>query len=233
MSVTFTRTREELRSMVLRKLGAIGANTSVVSVDADIVYEAIDLRLKEMHRLGIFWRKVDAIPTTFSITAGVATAHVVTNDILFPLKMTVIDGSADEPVEIIGKPEYAGIDLKNDQGLPIKAMWKGSTEFIFWPVPLASSTVKILYNKIADDTTAGSAADIEVSMMRWMKDIIAYDVADDFAVEENKINRLEREAMRAEKNIRKLAVERKNYGPVKIDEWYDSDQESSETDYGA
>ena len=58
--------------MVLRKLGVIGAATSVVSADADIVYEAIDLRLKEMHREGIFWRNavelfnlpVTLLPTT-------------------------------------------------------------------------------------------------------------------------------------------------------------------------
>ena len=216
--------------MVLRKLGVIGAATSVVSADADIVYEAIDLRLKEMHRLGIFWRKVDAIPTTFSVSAGVSSAHVGTNDILFPLKMTILDGSSDEPVEIIGKPEYAGILLKDDAGLPTKAIWKGSTEFVFHPVPLTASTVKLVYEKIADDTTAGSAADVDISMVRHLKDIIAYDVADDFAVEEQKIQRLRAEALAAEKNIRKLSVERKNYGPVAIDDWYEY---GSETDYGA
>jgi hypothetical protein len=224
VSTSFTRTREQLRSMVLRKLGVVGAATSVVSADADIVYEAIDLRLKEMHRLGVFWRKVDSIPTTFSITAGVSSAHVATNDILFPLKMTVTDGSTDEPVEIIGKPEYAAIELKNDSGLPTKAIWKGSTEFILHPVPITSSTVKLVYEKIADDTTAGSAADVDVSMMRHLKDIIAYDVGDDFGMDEGRMQRFQREAMMAEKNIRKLNAERKNYGPVCVDEYPDEQQ---------
>ena len=215
--------------MVLRKLGVIGAATSVVSADADIVYEAIDLRLKEMHRLGIFWRKVDSIPTTFSVSAGVASAHVGTNDILFPLKMTILDGSSDEPVEVIGKPEYAAILLKDTAGLPTKAIWKGSTEFVFHPVPLTASTVKLVYNKIADDTTAGSAADVDISMVRHLKDIIAYDVGDDFGMDEGRMQRFQREAMTAEKNIRKLAVERKNYGPVAIDDHYEY---GSETDYG-
>jgi hypothetical protein len=230
MSVTFTRTREQLRSMVLRKLGVMGSSTSVVSADADIVYEAIDLRLKELHQKGILWRKVDKVPATFAISAGVASAHASTNDILFPIHMTVSDGSLDEPLTIIGPVEYSRIENKNDAGLPEKVLWKGSTEFMLYPVPLAASTVKIVYEKIADDTTAGSAADVDVSMMRHLKDIIAYDIADDFGVDEGKIQRLGKEAMMAENNIRKLSVERKAFAPVQVDGWPDF-QEREETDY--
>ena len=230
MSVTFTRTREQLRSMVLRKLGILGAATSVVSADADIVYEAIDLRLKELHKKGILWRKVDKVPASFAITAGIVSAHASTNDILFPIHMTVSDGSLDEPLTIIGPVEYSRIENKNDAGLPEKVLWKGSTEFMLYPVPLAASTVKIVYEKIADDTTAGAAADVDVSMMRHLKDIIAYDIADDFGVDEGKIQRLGKEAMMAENNIRKLSVERKAFAPVQVDGWPDY-QEQQETDY--
>lgn len=230
MSVTFTRTREQLRSMVLRKLGVIGAATSIVSADADIVYEAIDLRLKEMHRKGILWRKVDKVPASFAITAGIVSAHASTNDILFPIHMTVTDGSLDEPLTIIGPIEYSKIENKDTAGLPEKVLWKGSTEFMLYPVPIAASTVKIVYEKIADDTTAGAAADVDVSMMRHLKDLIAYDVADDFGVDEMKIQRLSKEAMMAENNIRKLAVERKDFAPVQVDGWPDF-QERQETDY--
>lgn len=216
--------------MVLRKLGVIGAATSVVSADADIVYEAIDLRLKEMHRLGIFWRKVDKVPTDITLTAGVTSAHVATNDILFPIRMTVANGSLDEPLTIIGPIEFSMIELKDDVGIPTKAMWKGSTEFVFHPIPLEATTVKLVYEKIADDTTAGAAADVDVSMMRHLKDIIAYDVADDFGVDEGKIQRLARESGMAEKSIRKLAVERKDFSTVPVDGWPDF-QERKETDY--
>src|SRR3990167_965867 len=227
MSTSFTRTREQLRSMVLRKLGVLGAATSVVSADADIVYEAIDLRLKELHKDGIIWRKVDKVPATFSVTAGVATAHAATNDILFPIKMTVADGSVDEPVEIIGAIEYARLEDKGLAGIPTKALWKGSTEFAFHPVPVTSSTVKVLYEKIADDTTAGAAADLDVSMLRSIKDMIAYDVSDDFGVDEAKIQRLAQEAKMAEKTIRKLTAERKDFTRVAVDEWTDPPREST------
>jgi hypothetical protein len=221
MSTSFTRTREQLRSMVLRKLGVIGTATSVVSADAEVVYEAIDLRLKEMHRRGIFWRKVDKVPATFSLSAGVASAHASTNDILFPIKMTVKNGSMDDPVEIIGAPEYAAIDLKNEAGLPTKALWKGSTEFVFHPVPIEATTANVVYEKIADDTTAGSAADVDVSMLRHLKDIIAYDVGDDFGIDEARMMRFSKEAEMAERNIRKLAVEYKDFTTVPVDDWED------------
>ena len=230
MPVTFTRTREQLRSMVLRKLGVIGASTSVVSADADIVYEAIDLRLKEMHRKGICWRKVDKVPATFSVTAGVASAHYGTNDILFPIHMAVVNSSIDDPLDIIGPIEYARIESKTDRGVPEKALWKGSTEFMFYPVPLSSGVVKIVYEKIADDTSVGGAADVEVSMMRWLKDIIAYDIGDDFGMDEGRMQRFQKEAMMAENNIRKLSVERKDFTQVQVDGWPDF-QERRETDY--
>lgn len=224
MSISFTRTREQLRSMVLRKLGVAGASTSVVSADADVVYEAIDLRLKELHRLGIFWRKVDSLPTDFSVSAGIVSAHVATNDILFPISMTVKNVSVDDPVAIIGKPEYAAIQNKEELGIPTVALWKGSTEFAFHPVPVSSTTVKLVYEKIADDTTAGAAADVEVSMIRHLKDIVAYDIGDDFGLDEQRMQRFQAEAMQAEKNIRKLAVERKASSPVAVecdDEYWD------------
>jgi len=213
--------------MVLRKLGVMGAATSVVSADADIVYEAIDLRLKELHKHGIIWRKVDKVPATFSVTAGVATAHAGTNDILFPIKMMISDGSMDEPLEIIGAVEYARLEDKDLAGIPTKAVWKGSTEFAFHPIPVTGHTVKITYEKIADDTSAGSAADLDVSMLRSIKDMIAYDIADDFGVDEAKIQRLAQEASTAEKNIRKLTAERKDFTRVPVDEWTDPPREST------
>ena len=221
MTTSFTRTREQLRSMVLRKLGVLGSSTSVVSADADIVYEAIDLRLKELHQMGVFWRKVSTVPVQFSLTAGINSAHVATNDILFPLALTVVDYSLDEPLDIIGPLEYARISDKNYSGLPERVMWKGSTEFVFHPIPTLNTTVKLVYEKLADDTSAGAAPDVEVSMIRWLKDIIAYDVGDDFGVDEQRMARFGKDAIAAEVSIRMLAVERKDYTTVAVDDWPD------------
>jgi hypothetical protein len=218
--------------MVMRKLGVLDRGGSADSADAAIVYEAIDLRLKEMHRLGIFWRKVTSVPATFSITAGVSSAQAATNDIVFPISLTVMDTSLDEPVRIISIPEYAAIENKSETGLPTRALWKGSTEFMLHPIPISASTLKLVYEKYADDTSAGAAIDVEVSMMRWIKDAIAYDVADDFGIDEIRVQRFAKEAVQAEKNIRKLAVQtRTDYKTVAVDDW-SGPLQRRETDYG-
>jgi len=56
-------------------------------------------------------------------------------------------------------------------------------------------------------------------MLRWLKDIVAYDLGDDFSMSEQKMQRLEREAMIAERNIRKLAVQHVDYGHVYVDDF--------------
>src|SRR6185436_5050612 len=97
-----------MADLVLGKLGAKANGVSADSADMEIIYEALDLRLKEIHKFGIFWRKVDETPLSFSLTANTNSASA-TVDILFPIKMTVTDGSLDMPVDIIGAREYAAI----------------------------------------------------------------------------------------------------------------------------
>jgi hypothetical protein len=219
MTTSFTRTRLQIADMVLRKLNVLAPGVTAASADTTIVFEALDLRLKELHRQGTFWRKVTSVPVTFSLTASVATASAGAGEILFPLKVTFSNGDEDDPVYIIGATEYAEIADKTRSGQPERVLWKGGSEFIFYPVPAADGTAKLLYEKIADDTSHGAAPDVEVSMMRHLKDIIAYDVADDFVQPEGKIARLERESMRAEKAIRALNAERKDYTAVAVDDF--------------
>src|SRR3990167_2336134 len=208
MSTTFNRTRTQIATMALGKLGVAGPRISVVSADADLVYEALDLRLKEMHKLGIFWRKVTSVPVTFSLTSSVATASAGAGDILFPIQMTFSNGDNDDPIYIVGMSEYAAIVDKTLTGNPEKALWKGGSEFIFYPVPSANGTAKLLYEKIADDTSAGAVIEIDVAMIRPMMDLIKYDVADDYGVPEDMQSRWRQEARQAEVDIRKLGVQR-------------------------
>ena len=218
MATSFTLTRTQIAQRVLGKVTKIGAVTAA-SADSDTVYQALDLRLKEIHKKGIFWRKVLTVPTTFSLSAGIATASAGAGEILFPIKVTFTNTSQDDPVTIIGRTEYAAITDKNTQGDPEKVMWKGGSEFIFYPVPVANGTAKLLYERIIDDTSAGAAIDIDVAMLRCMVDLIKYDVADDFSVPESTIQRWLVEAQRAELDIRKLSVQRTDYTPVAVDDF--------------
>lgn len=231
MPTVFSRTREQLSRLVLRKLAVAGA--SDVSADMDIVYEAIDLRLKEMHRLGIFWRKVTTVPISFAVAASSATASAGVGDILFPIKMTIKNGSLDDPVDIIDIRTFAAIKDKDYTGIPQKALWDRSAGFVFWPIPLTATTAKLVYEKIADDTAAGTAPDIDVSMLRWLKDVIAYDLSDEFVKDEGKIQRWRQDAILAEKNIRKLNALSVDYTPVAVDNFDDRPANpTGRTDYG-
>ena len=223
MTYSFTRTRLQVANLVLGKLDVLAAGGTALSADTDLVFEALDLRLKEIHRLGIVWRKVDPIPLSFTLTADTASASA-TADILFPIRVTVVDGSNDEPVEIISKRQYAGIYNKSQGGTPTKVLWEGpgsAAKFTFWPVQEAATTAKLTYEKFMDDTSHGSAPDVDVAMLRPLSDVVLYDVADFYGVDEQKITRLQKAALMAERQIRALAVERVDYGPVKVEQWAD------------
>lgn len=232
MTTSFTRTRTQIAQRVLGKVIKLGAAT-MNSPDSDTVYEAIDLRLKEMHKRGIFWRKVTSVPVTFSLTAGIVSASAGAGDILFPVKLTWTNGTSDDPVRIVGISDYAAIADKARTGNPEKALWKGGSEFLFYPVPLSSGAGKLLYEKIADDTSAGAAIDVDVSMIRPMMDLIKYDVADDYGIPESIINRWRIEAEQAERDIRKLGAQHVDLAPVRVDD-FDGRQPNSnrESDYG-
>ena len=233
MTTSFTRTRLQIAQRVLGKVTKMSpAQASVASADLDTVYEAIDLRLKELHKRGIFWRKVTTVPVTFSLSSSIATASAGAGDVLFPMKVTFTNGSIDEPVYLIGIREYAEIEDKGRIGNPEKVLWKGGSEFIFYPVPGSNGTAKLLYEKIADDTSAGAAIDVDVSMIRPMMDIIKYDVADDYGVPEVTIGRWAVEAEKAWRDIKALGAQHVDYEPVAVDD-FDNRQPNARraTDY--
>lgn len=232
MTTSFTRTRTQIAQRVLGKVIKLGS-ASMASADSDTIYEAIDLRLKEMHEKGTFWRKVTSVPVTFSLSAAIATASAGAGDILFPMKMTFTNGSNDDPVYLIGMDQYAAIEDKARTGNPEKVLWKGGSEFIFYPVPLANGTAKLLYEKIADDTSAGAAIDVDVAMIRPMMDIIKYDVADDYGIPETTQLRWKAEAEQAQRDIRKLGAQKQDYLPVPVDDFDNRQPNSRRTsDYG-
>ena len=231
MTTSFTRTRTQIAQRVLGKVIKIGS-ASAASADADTIYEELDLQLKRLHTRGIFWRKVTSVPVTFSLSSSVATASAGAGDILFPMKVTFSNGSQDDPVELIGIREYAAIEDKGRTGQPEKVLWKGGSEFLFYPTPSANGTGKLLYEKIADDTSAGAAVDIDVAMIGPMIDIVKYYVADDYGVPEQTIQRWAAEATRADIDIRKLGAQHVDLSRVAVDD-FDSRQPNSRrsTDY--
>ena len=225
MTTSFNRTRTQIAQRVLGKVIKIGAN-SAATADYDLVYESMDLILKGLHKRGEFWRKVTTVPVTFSLTADTISASAGNGDILFPIKATWTNGSLDEPMDIIGIREYASLQDKTRTGNPTKLLWKGGSEVILWPAPSASGTAKLLYEKIADDTSAGAVIDIDVAMIRPLMDLIKYDVADDYGVPEGTIQRWAVEAEKAWRDIKALGAQKVDYSTVAVDNFDDRNPNS-------
>jgi hypothetical protein len=220
MTVAFTRTREQIGDLVLGKLGVKDSQNSASAADLALVYEAMDLRLKEMHRLGMFWRNVSEVTVPITTTGGTATA-AGPSDVLYPIGLWYQGSNFQDHITIVNPSTYADIENKTEAGLPEVALWKADGTFVFWPVSSSAITVNLLYQKVADDTLASTAPDVEVSMIRWLKDILAYDLGDQFSVPEQKMVRFERESKEAEKNIRALQPQQRvELLPVVVDGEY-------------
>lgn len=216
MSTSFTRTRQQLAAMVLRKLSALGNGDTADSDDLTIVYEAMDLRLKEFGDLFTPWWKVSGATTDLSLTASVAYV-AAPSDIAHPISLAIRDGSDDLPVTFIDHRKYQAIQTKTDTGTPEQAFYDPvQSRFYFYYTPDSAYTAKLTYQKLADDTADGSAPDVPVSAMRSLRNILCYDLGDDFGIEEERMMRFAKEAEIGERRIRFLTARRSDPQPVEI-----------------
>jgi hypothetical protein len=216
VAYTFTRTMPQLVSLVLRKLGAIGVDQTPSAEDTAVVREAFDLRLKEMHALGVLWFNVAGATTDLVLVAGTASKSLsAVTDFLYPVTVKLRIGSDDRDVDIISHREYQAIESKSDSGEPSKVFFAPSGTAYFWPTPSGNYTVKLTYQAIAEDTTASGAPDIPVSMMRSLASVIAFDLVDEFDVDERRAQRIASGAREAIRILTNLNAERVDATPVK------------------
>lgn len=215
---TFTLNREEFAGKVLQKLGVVGSSDSVGGDDLAVVADAMDLRLKELHALGVLWWQVSGAATSVSLTAGAATATISPTDYLFPVSLNLVVGTSEYPIQIIGHREYMAIQGKAESGEPEKAFIYGST-IRLWPVPQSNYTAKLTYEAIAADTETGAALDIRVESMRAFIDVIAGDLVEDYETPEPKASRLLAKQVSGLRIIRTLNAQRVDNETISP-EWY-------------
>lgn len=219
MATAWTRTREQLRSMIGRKLGILGTGQTLSAEDAYVVDEGMDARLKELHSLGLLWWQVAGAATTVTLTAGQATASLsAITDFLFPVSLMLPVGTDQQPVEFIGHRQYHAIPNKTEQGEPEYAYINGSTMYL-WPVPQTGYSASLTYQAIATDTATGVTPDVPVSMLRAFAVVVAADLTDDFGVPVGKQQALMAQQVMALRTIRALNAERVDGATVAPD-WY-------------
>jgi hypothetical protein len=186
---TFTRTREQFAAKVLGKLGILAAGETAGGNDLALVSDAIDMRLKELHVLGVLWWNVSGAATDIALTAGVATATISATDYLFPVSMAVRIGTEDHELEIIDHRTYQAIQDKTNQGEPEQVFIQGTT-VRFYPVPQSSYTAKLTYQAIAEDSATSTALDIRTEAIRSFIDVVAADLIEEYETPEPKASRL-------------------------------------------
>lgn len=210
---TWTRTREQLRDMILRKLGVIGAADIAAAEDAALVYEAMDARLKELQTLHILWWNVAGAQTALALTAGTATATITALDFLYPVTITVLVGTDEQPLRIADHREYQAIQNKAERGTPELVFVDGMT-CRFWPVPNTNTTAKLTYQAISDDVANGVAPDVPPAAMRAFALLVAGDLVDDFGLNGEKAARLTARQADSLKTLRMIAQQRVDTAPV-------------------
>jgi hypothetical protein len=214
---TFTRTLPQIVELVLRKLGAAGIGEPIAPDDTAVVREAVDLRLKELHALGVLWFNVAGATTDLALVASTATVSLsAVTDFLFPISLKLRNGTDDQDIEIISHRQYQDLPNKSDTGEPEKVFISGSAAY-FWPTPDDNYTAKLTYQAIAADTTATGSPDVAVSMMRSLVTLVAADLIDDFDVQEPKASRILAQAKEAQRTIRALNTERVDTSTVEVD----------------
>jgi hypothetical protein len=223
MSIVVTTTRAyrtlpQLIERVLKKLGALGIGEQVSAEDVALVRDAFDMRLKELHELGVLWFNVAGAATDVTLTAGVASKSLSTiTDFLYPISLALRISGDDKPVEIVSHREYHAIESKTESGEPEKAFFAPDGTVYFWPVPNLAYTAKLTYQALAEDTTGNGIPDIPESMMRALVDVIAMDLIDDYQVDGQKAQRLEMKGREGLVIIRTLNSERVDNTPVRVD----------------
>ena len=205
-SYTWNRTREQVRDMVLRKLGVIGANDIPEAEDAALVDEAMDARLKELQTLNVLWWLVAPAQTSLSLTAGATDVAIAADDFLLPVTASLVVNGEQRPVEIIGHREYQEIPKKDERGQPSRVFISGSVAR-FWPAPESNFEARITYQAIAKDSETGQPLDMPAAAVRAFADLVAGDLVDDFGVEPNKGARLMAKQPAAIRTLKQVAAQ--------------------------
>lgn len=206
MTTSYSRTREQLASMVLRKLRVVGEGMPASGDDLAIVLEGIDLRLKELQGLITYWWKISPAQTDVALTAGTQTATAPA-DMFAPVTLQLRINSDDYPIEIVDHGTFQQIQTKTERGQPCRANYQAGT-FRLWPVPDSNYTAKLTYEAIVNDTEPHAQPDIQIGAINALAEMVMGDLADDFSQPEQRTQRLKVAAIAAERRFRSIVAQR-------------------------
>jgi hypothetical protein len=193
--------RDKLAASVLRKLGELGRGKPVDPGDVSIIHDALNLRLKEMHRLGTLWFKINPIATEMILSANSKTLTLDPSiNMVYPITLHGVENDTEYKLIPFSHIGYQNIPDKDESGSPLRYRIHNN-QIVCYPVPEEDFTLRLTYAAEVDESVSGTAVDIPGWAFRCLKIILAYDVADDFRVSREDKADLKSEMYEAEQKL--------------------------------
>lgn len=217
--IDWTLTRERLCDKALEKCGALGVGETASPEDRNLCLEALDSVLKNMMWHGYTWPKTKSTVYPLSFTSGL-TNIALPQDFYQVVRVKYVDQNGNEvAMNPMTADQYDDLVYKAQQGgFPFQYYIDNFNKMWIWPVPNQNVTVNLYYQQVILDTTPGAAPDLDSSWMLAIPYGIACEIADEFGVDERKIQRFEAKwAMQLKLGIQNEAPNPPNQ--MQVDNW--------------
>lgn len=193
-------------TLVLRKLGNVGADEAVSPEDYSDAKALIDGSMDAMRANGLLWWAVKVVDVPFTSATGVRPVDCA---------VCVYASWNGEPVRLIERLEYERIQDKTEAGDPIYLLDDG-TDLTVWRVP-GSGNLRLTYMREILAGGAGDEFDCPRALVRPFIDYMAFDLRGFYPPSQERAPYIEADAMRAALAIRSLSRETAEPGPVEAE----------------
>ena len=190
MTTAWTLTRERLCDKAMEKCGALGVGETPSAADRSLCLEALDGLLKTLAWDGYAWPKYSQTSSALTYLAATPTVTMPTD--FYDAEMLFYTDSSgnDKQLARLTADQWADIPNKAATGsFPVKYWMNEAHVAYIWPIPTANVSGKLWYQKIIDDSVAGSPVDLDSAWNIGLVYGIAAEIADEFDVPEPKIAR--------------------------------------------
>ncbi len=193
MATSWNLTRLQIATKVLQKLGTLARGETPDPDDSELVYDQLDMLLKELPIHGYSWPKTVSGQATLLLLAATQATALPADYFPGTAMVSYLDSSSNEvPLDLVTLEQWNKIPRKSEPGdYPRFGYIDNFNVLHTYPVQTAQRTAKLVYQQIADDTTAVGGVDLS---QIWLKGLIyglAAALGDEFGASSDQIIRWE------------------------------------------
>lgn len=196
----------EFITLILRKLGTVGAGESASAEDYADAKAVIDTSMQSMHADGLLWWAVKTANVAFTGSTGTRPTDCA---------VCVYATWNGVTVRLIERLEYERIQDKTETGDPEYLLDDGATLTV-WPVP-SSGNIRLTYQREILPTAQGAAFDAPDYLIRPLIDYLAADISGFFPPSQENAARINSDGAMAILRIRSLSRQTAEQAPVQTE----------------